>query len=473
MHKIRFGTSGWRGVFCEDFTLDNVRVVTQAIADYLRSRGLQTRGLVVGHDSRFLGEKFARETACVLAGDGIPSCLCNRDTPTPAIAFEIIRRRAAGGINFTASHNPADYNGMKFSPASGGPALPEVTEEIERRANAMLGEICYRAMPIEDAFREGLIEEIDARPAYQQAVAKLADLQAIGRSGMGFAVNPLYGTSRGYLDRMLREAGARVVCINACRDPYFGGFPPEPARNYIGDFINLVKGDDSITIGLATDGDADRFGILDGDGTFIEPNYFLALLYDYLIQVRGMRGAAARSVATSHFIDAVAAYHGYRVHETPVGFKYIGELIRSGQILLGGEESAGLTIAGHVPEKDGILACLLAAEMVAVTGKSLSMQLQDLYKRVGSFHTQRKDIRLSAAVEETFADKMAILPDSIGGWRVTEVVTVDGWKFMLENEAWILLRKSGTEPVVRLYCEARSEKDLEHLVAAARNFIAA
>lgn len=471
MHGIKFGTSGWRGIFCEDFTLDNVRVVTQAIADHLRSKGLHQRGVVIGHDSRFLGEKFARETASVLAGDGIPSFLCNRDTPTPVIAFEILRRDAAGGINFTASHNPADYNGMKFSPASGGPALPEVTDDIERRANAMLGEICYRAMPLDEAFQSGLVEEFDPQPKYEKAIEKLVDLQVIGRAGITIAVNPLYGTARGYLDKMLREAGARVVCINDYRDPYFGGFPPEPAQNYVGDFIDLVKKDQAISLGLATDGDADRYGLLDYDGTFIEPNYFLALLYDYLIRVRDVKGDAARSVATSHFIDAVASYHGQQVHETPVGFKYIGELISAGNVLLGGEESAGLTIAGHVPEKDGILACLLAAEMVAVTGKPLGAQLQDLYNRVGSFYTRRKNIRLSAGFEDQFTRKMNNPPEAIGGWKVMDIVTIDGWKFFLENDAWMLLRKSGTEPVVRLYCEARSEKDLEHLVEAGKAFI--
>jgi alpha-D-glucose phosphate-specific phosphoglucomutase len=471
MYRIRFGTSGWRGIFCEDFTLDNVRVVTQAIADHLRSRGLHERGVVVGHDSRFLGERFARCTASVLAGDGIPVFLCNRDTPTPVIAFEILRRGAAGGINFTASHNPADYNGMKFSPEWGGPALPDVTEDIEQRANAMLGEICYREMPLDKAFQSSLVEEIDPQPAYCQSLEKLVDLQLIGRSGISVAVNPLYGTARGYLDQMLRQAGVRVIAINDFRDPYFGGFPPEPAQNYIGDFIDLVRGDDTVMLGLATDGDGDRFGIIDGDGTFIEPNYFLALLYDFLLGTREQKGDVARSVATTHFIDAVAAYYGHKVFETPVGFKYIGELVRDGRVLLGGEESAGLTVAGHVPEKDGILACLLAAEMVAVTGKSLGSLLRELYSRVGCFYSCRKNIRLSEALEVQFARKMADPPDRIGGWRVRDVLTVDGWKFFLEQDAWMLLRKSGTEPVVRLYCEARSKQDLAHLVQAGKTFV--
>ncbi len=471
MFRIRFGTSGWRGILGEDFVLDNVRVVTQAIADHLQAIGNAAQGVVVGNDSRFMGERFAREAAAVLAGSGIPAFLCNRDTPTPVIAFELLRRQAAGAINFTASHNPADYNGIKFSPAWGGPALPETTQDIEQRANAMLGEICYKVMPLDAAFQNGMVTEIDPRPAYCEALADLVDLKAIAAARISIGVNPLYGTSRGYLDRMLRDAGVSVKVMNDHRDPYFGGFPPEPAQNYIGDFIDRVKADASLRLGLATDGDADRYGIVDGDGTFIEPNYILALLYDYLLRTRGLQGAAARSVATSHFVDAVARFHGQQVYETPVGFKYIGEFIRDGKILIGGEESAGLTISGHVPEKDGILACLLVAEMVAVEGKSLRELLTDLYRRVGEFHTSRSNVRLSPELESEFAAKLASPPSVIGGRKVERMLDIDGAKYFFEDESWMLFRKSGTEPVVRVYCEAGSAQQLKELAAAAKSFI--
>ena len=471
MFRIRFGTSGWRGILCEEFVFDNVRIVTQAIADHLHALGNAAQGVVVGNDSRFMGERFARETAAVLAGAGIPAFLCNRDTPTPVIAFELLRRQAAGAINFTASHNPADYNGIKFSSSWGGPALPETTQDIEERANAMLGEICYRVMPLGAAFQNGMVKEIDPRPAYCEAIAELVDLEAIASARISIAVNPLYGTSRGYLDRMLRDAGVPLMVMNDHRDPYFGGFPPEPAKNYIGDFIDRVKADPSVRLGLATDGDADRYGIVDGDGTFIEPNYILALLYDYLFRTRGLKGAAARSVATSHFIDAVAQFHGQEVYETSVGFKYIGELIRDGKILIGGEESAGLSIAGHVPEKDGILACLLVAEMVAVEGKSLGELLADLYHRVGEFHSSRTNIRLSNNLESGLAEKLASPPVIIGGKRIDRMVDIDGSKFFLEDGSWMLFRKSGTEPVVRVYCEAGSAQQLKELTAAASAFI--
>lgn len=471
MNQIKFGTSGWRGILAEDFTLDNVRVVTQAIADFLREEKAGEAGLVVGHDSRFMGELFAKETAQVLAGSGIPVFLCNRDTPTPVIAYEIMRRGTAGAINFTASHNPFEYNGIKFSTAWGGPALPEVTSEIERLANSMLGEVCYRNLPLDQAARSGLFEEIDPMPAYLENLRTRIDLEAIGRSGMTVVFDPMYGAGRDYVDSVMVEAGLLVQTINGARDPYFGGMPPDPSPEHLNDLIARVKSDKRIALGLATDGDADRYGIIDGDGTFIEPNYILALLYDYLIRRKGESGDAARSVATSHFIDAVAAHHGHAVRETPVGFKYIGEFIRDNEIVIGGEESAGLSLRGHVPDKDGVLACLLVTEMVAVEGKTLSQLLQDLYHRVGEFHTARKNLRLSAELAGKIGNKLASPPDRLAGKPVRELVTTDGIKMILNDGSWALFRKSGTEPVVRVYTEAPSRMELDLLTAAAVRFV--
>ncbi len=471
MSHIKFGTSGWRDIFCEGFTLDHVRVVVQAIADHLREEGLADGGVVIGYDARFMGADFSRETARVLAGAGIKSYFCQRDTPTPVIAHELLRRKAAGGINFTASHNPYNYNGIKFSPASGGPALPETTNDIEDRANAMIGEIVFKNMDLDHATEQGLFEEIDPREEYFATLKKLVDFKAIAASGMTIAVNPLYGSGRGYLDRILEEADVKVVKINDHLDPYFGGKPPEPAAEYIQDFIGLIKGDPSIVLGLATDGDADRFGIIDSDGTYIEPNYILALLFDYMIRRKGLRGDAARSVATSHLIDAVARHHGVNVLETPVGFKFIGEYISADRILIGGEESAGLSIKGHVPEKDGILACLLVAEMVAVEQKSLGELLADLYARVGEIHTKRINIHLSPQLEAALPDKFANPPKKIGEHKIIEVIRIDGNKYLLDDGSWLLFRKSGTEPVVRLYAETGSFESLTALIELGREFI--
>ncbi len=470
MARIAFGTSGWRGILCEDFVFDNVKVVVQAIADHVMAGPDRDKGMVVGYDSRFMGERFAKEAARVLAGAGVKTFLCRRDTPTPVISFEILRRQAAGAINFTASHNPPEYNGVKFSPAWGGPALPETTGDIERRANEMLGEVCYREIALDEALKQGLLEEIDPRERYLADLATKVDLAAIARLGT-LAVNPLYGTARGYLDEPLRGAGVDIRVINDRRDPYFGGFPPEPAEKYIQDFISLVKGDPAIRLGIATDGDADRFGIVDSDGTYIEPNYIIALLLDYLVRVRGMSGGVARSVATSHLVDAVARHHGVEVFETPVGFKYIGELISQDKIIIGGEESAGLSIRGHVPEKDGILACFLVAEMVAREGKTVSQLLEELYGRVGRFVTKRENITLSPALEEAFPTKLKAIPAEVAGARVANVVTIDGTKLILADGSWLLFRKSGTEPVVRLYGEASTDARLKEIMTAGREFI--
>jgi phosphomannomutase len=263
----------------------------------------------------------------------------------------------------------------------------------------------------------------------------------------------------------------KTVVINDHPDPYFGGLPPEPAEENIADFISLVRERDDITLGLATDGDADRYGIVDADGTFIEPNYILALLYDYLLRVKGKSGDAARSVATSHFIDAVARYHGTEILETPVGFKFIGEYISQDRILIGGEESAGLTVRGHVPDKDGIIACLLVAEMVASTGKSLKELLADLYARVGEFHTCRENLRLTPELEAGLPAKLANPPSHFAGQAVSNVVRLDGCKLILNDGSWVLFRKSGTEPVVRVYAEAGSAVALQTLIKAAVAFV--
>ena len=470
MQRITFGTSGWRGIMCEDFIFENVKIVTQAIADNVKASGEGGKGVIVGYDSRFMGESFAREAARVLTGAGIRTFLCVRDTPTPVIAFEILRRGAAGAINFTASHNPPEYNGIKFSPSSGGPALPETTNDIERRANEMVGQVCYQELPLDQAVKSGLLIEIDPMQAYLEDLAGKVDFAAIAKLGT-IAVNPLYGTARGYLAEPLKANGVQVVQMNANRDPYFGGFPPEPSEKYIQDFIKLVQQDPEIKLGIATDGDADRFGIVDADGSFIEPNYIIALLLDYLVRVKGLKGGVGRSVATSHLVDAVAKLHDVQVFETPVGFKYIGELISQDKIIIGGEESAGLTIKGHVPEKDGILACLLVAEMVAHEGMSVKALLERLYSKVGRYLTRRVNIALSPELERVFPERIAATPSSFAGVAVKDLVTVDGNKFILEDGSWLLFRKSGTEPVVRLYCEASSEDRLQSLIAAGREFI--
>ena len=470
MNTIKFGTSGWRGIIAEDFTFEGVRIVTQSIADYLKTCGEDKKGVVVGYDARFLGNRFAVEVVKILAGNGIKSFLTKGPTPTPVIAFEIIRRKAGGGINIAASHNPPEYSGLKFSSFSGEPALPAVTREIEKRANEMLLEIVYSEFSVAKARQKNLLEEIEPFLYYAEGLKQKVDISIIEKAKLEIGVDLMYGAGCGYLDRILKNAGCTINVFHDHIDPYFGGRPPDPSEENLSMLIRAVK-ENGYDLGLALDGDADRFGIIDRDGTFIEPNYILAMLFDYMVRVKGLSGGVARSVATSHLVDAVAKYYNMPVYETPVGFKYIGELITTGKILIGGEESAGLSIRGHVPEKDGMLTCLLVTEMVAREGKSLKELLNDLYKRVGRVVTKRENVQLDNASGKGLSQMLNKPPKTIAGLSVKDIKDVGGVKFLLEHGCWLLIRESGTEPVVRLYGEARGEDELERLMKAGRELV--
>jgi phosphoglucomutase len=470
--EIKFGTSGWRDIIADGFTFQNVRVCIQAISDHLKAEK-QAGGVIIGSDTRFMSTQFMALGAQVFAGNGIKVFLCNRDAPTPAISFEILRRKAAGGINFTASHNPPEYQGLKFSPAWGGPALPVTTSDIEKRANQIMKNgTKINEMDYSEAVAKNLIEIIDPMPEYLKDLATKIDLKKIQASGLKILVNPLYGTGRGYLDKILRDAGCRVTVMNDNLDPYFGGKAPEPSEKEIPDMIERMKRED-FDIGIATDGDADRFGIVAKHGVFYQPNQILGMLLDHLKNTRNWTGGVARSVATTHFIDAVARHHKIEVFETPVGFKYIGDLISQDKIILGGEESAGLTIKGHVPEKDGILACLLVTEMLACAGKPLEKILEELYNKVGWYHTRRLNFHLTAQQKEKVIEKLKSSPTEIAGLKVIETVKIDGTKYLLENDCWILTRLSGTEPVARFYAEARDAQTIEKLTQFGAEFMKA
>src|SRR5574337_232749 len=426
MDAITFGTSGWRGIIAEDFTFAGVRAVSQAIGEYVTAQGPGTQGrsVVVGYDTRFLSEAFAAEAAKTLAAQGIRVFLTERDAPTPVVAYEIIRRQTAGGIIVTASHNPPEWSGIKFSAAWGGPALPAATKQIETRANAILaarGVSPASAMSPGEAAASRLIEPIDPRESYLERLRALVDLPTLRRARLKVVVDPLYGSARDYLDRLLLEAGCEVVILHDWRDPYFGGRSPEPSAEGLRDLASRVVATGA-HLGLATDGDADRFGLVDADGSFLEPNYFLGLLLSHLVRARGWTGGVARSVATSHLVDAVARHFKIPVFETPVGFKYIGELIAEDKVVLGGEESAGLSVKGHVPEKDGILACLLAAELVASHGGGrLTDLLGALYAEVGTIVTKRLNYHLPSGAVERLRAKLEDPPKRLADRAVIQV----------------------------------------------------
>lgn len=465
-NPIKFGTSGWRGIIAEEFTFANVRLASSAIAHHLLKQSASPQ-VIVGYDTRFLSERFAATAADTLSSHGVATYLCERAEATPAIAHDIIHSQRQGGVNITASHNPAEYNGLKFSGADGGPALPEVTHDIERLA----GEIESQSWPLRKSADPTLLRHAaDPRPPYLDALRELVDLKTIEDARLKVGYHPLYGAGRGYLDHLLRERGTAVLTIDDFRDPLFNGSGPDPNEANLVRLSRLVQ-DEDCAVGLSTDGDADRFGAVDKDGTWIHPNYILAVLADYLIGQRKIPGGLGRSVATTHLLDAVARHHNVPLYETPVGFKYIGELIRQDKIALGGEESAGLSIRGHVPEKDGILACLLVAEAVARTGLSLRQQIDALFDKVGPLYSIRLNVKLTPEVSRTLPEKLKQDPHSLGRRKVVKVGRTDGLKLTFQDGSWTLVRLSGTEPVARIYCEAPSHVELDDLVAASRTFV--
>jgi phosphoglucomutase len=384
--------------------------------------------------------------------------------PTPAFAYAVISSKADGVINFTASHNPPEYNGIKFSTPDGCPALPEVTKKIEAEIAAADAE------PSANSSSAGSNETLDPKPAYLKRLGEVVDLNAIRKAGLKVAFDPMWGSARGYSDELLRSAGVEVATVHDYRDVLFGGHAPEPDDHLLEDLRKKMR-ETRAQIGIATDGDADRFGIVDADGTFLQPNYVIAILFDYLVESRGWKNGVAKSVATTNLINALAKHYGVELHETPVGFKYIGELIMQDKIAIGGEESAGLSIRDHVPEKDGVLAGLICCEAVAKRGKSLGEQLKAISNQVGSFFPQRENFRLTPEVKTKFTEKLKSDPREFCGRRVSEVVRKDGLKLVFDDGSWVCYRLSGTEPVVRVYTEARSEQGLEKLSGAAKTWI--
>jgi len=469
MATIKFGTSGWRDIIARDFTFDNVRLAAQAIAQYLNAEIRNEQSplhfreptVILGHDTRFLGREFSLAAAEVLAANDLEPLLCDRDTPTPVIAHSIRHRRAAGGINFTASHNPPEYQGLKFSTWNGAPATPEVTSKLQAENFSFKGAVI------------GTYEcrLFNPQPDYFKQLRKLVEFNVLKKARLKAAVDFSYGTGRGYLDKLLEGAGATVTSFHDELNPLFGGHHPEPNAENMREVRQFVRRGGA-QIGLGLDGDADRFGIVDRDGTWLTPNQVLTLTLYHLKKNRGWTGAVVRTVPSSHQVDAVAEMLGVKVHETPVGFKYIGALMESEPIIVGGEESGGLSVKGHVPEKDGILACLLMAELVATEGKALGQILTDLSKKIGGFHTDRINISFAPEMKQALLTRLGSGLTGIGPFPVQKFITTDGYKFLLPGGEWVAFRASGTEPLIRCYIEAKSKSNLKKLQAACREVLA-
>jgi len=457
---IRFGTSGWRGLMGEEFTFHNVRVVVQAVANYLKQKfGGRPISMAVGYDTRFLSERYALEAAKLLSKNTISVFLAERDAPSQALALQVIKRQCQGAINFTASFNPPQYNGLKFNVETGAPALPEVTDRIEEEVRKLMPRFSHVA----SYFPKENITRIDLQADYLGFIQDKIDFAAIRDSGLRVGVDLLYGTSREYLDEILEENGVSVEGIHGYIDPYFGGVIPSCTEDNLAELKALVL-EKKCRLGIATDADGDRFGIIDEEGTFIHQNFILAMLLDYLVRVKGWRGGVGRSITTTHLIDRIASRYGLPLYKTKVGFKYMADLFLRGDIIFGGEESACIAVRDHLPEKDGIFAGLLVTEMLAVEGRSLGALRDSLFEQYGTMVGGQRNVPLTPDRVKKLKALVQNPPTKVGRRKVTQVETIDGIKLDLEGGDWFLLRPSGTEPVIRCYAEASSKKGVESLL---------
>ena len=460
---IKFGTDGWRAIISDEFTFANVRKVASAVALYLVSHKSSKKPLIIGYDPRFLADRFAEEAAKVMEEAGIDVYLTERDTPTPVVAWEVRDKKAAGAMMLTASHNPAEYCGIKFIPDYAGPATESITNELQENSN--------REIELPRAARKGRIERFDPRERYIKYIMSLIDPALIKKAKLKVVYDPMYGAGRGYLDRILQKLGCEVEAIHSERDALFGGKSPEPTDENLGELKKKVV-EISAHAGLANDGDADRFGAVNDKGEFLSANMIFPLIFEYLVSKKGYTGTVVRSIATTHLIDRIAARHKIRVRETPVGFKHIARIMMEDDVIIGGEESGGISIKGHIPEKDGILADLLLVEMIASYKKPLSRIWQDLISSVGEVHTERLGLKLKEGEKEEFMRRLdKDTPQELAGLRVKQVNRTDGVKMILSEGSWVLARPSGTEPLIRAYVESDKQQKLEAIVEAVRNLI--
>ena len=464
---IKFGTDGWRAVISDEFTFANVRKVAQGIADVFLARAEAAAcapTLVVGFDTRFLSDRYAREVASVLAANGITVYLTQGDTPTPMVSFAIRHLGADGGVMITASHNPPRYNGIKIKGPYGGPGTPEDARAVEQhiQANEEAGRE-PRTMSFADAEKAGRIVRFDPFPPYREHVRALVRFERIGRGWPHIVVDPMHGAARRYFARLLEEAGAAVQEIRGDMNPGFGGVHPEPIARNLDALVEAVRGWKA-AFGLATDGDADRIGAVDESGAFVDPHRIMSLTLPYLVEDRGQRGAVVKTVSTTQMLDRLAEQYELPIYETPVGFNYIVDYILKDDVLIGGEESGGITVKGHIPEGDGILMGLLLAEIVAQSGMTLHDLVEDLYRRVGRHAYARLDYRVAAFSKRELVERLSQnVPSTLAGLPVRQVSTLDGVKYIMDG-AWLLIRPSGTEPVLRIYAEARDEATVHALL---------
>jgi len=466
---IKFGTDGWRGVIADDFTFDNVRLAAAAIGHYILSRKDPGEGVCIGYDTRFGSQAFAQTVAEVLAFAGIPVKLADRITPTPALSYGVRAHCAAGGVMITSSHNPYQWNGVKYKAYYGGSGRPTIISEIES----------YLGKPLPKAASSAKIEMVDFQTPYVEAISKFADLDLIRKSGLKFAVDCMYGAGRGVLAGIFTQIGVEFVEIRAQHDPLFPGINPEPIEPHIR-ALQEATVQHGCHAGFATDGDADRIGAVDEHGNFVDPHKIFSVLLQWLLERKKWPGDVTRAFNTTKMLDRICARYGRTLHEHGIGFKYVCDLMLEKDILIGGEESGGIGIKRHLPERDGLLNALLLANVMAEEGRTLGQLVARLQEEYGEHQYGRLDLHIQDDLKNATIAKARAGVKEFAGMPVEHVETLDGIKFFLKNpeaaskpkaaETWLLLRASGTEPLLRIYSESCSKESVNQLLEAAREF---
>jgi alpha-D-glucose phosphate-specific phosphoglucomutase len=471
-NPIKFGTDGWRGIIAEDFTFDNVRICAQAVVEYLKQDGLDKRGLVIGYDTRFASEDFAAAAAEVLAGNNIRVHLCLKPAPTPVVSFAVPATKSAGAIVITASHNPGSWNGFKYKSQDGASAPDGVTSRIEKNIASLTRQGGgVKRLALDKALKKGIVDYVDPSPAYFEHLSHFVDIDELRRRKLNIMVDPMYGAGIGYFKTALQNGNLKITEINAERNPSFPQIQPEPIAKNLIKLSRLVI-EQKADVGLATDGDADRIGIIDEEGQFLTQHQVFALLCLYLLEVCGERGAIVRTLTSTMMLSRLGKLFDVAVYETPVGFKYVAPLMMEKNAIIGGEESGGYGFRGHVPERDAILAGLYFLDFMVKAGKTPSQLLDYLYSKVGPHYYDRRDFHISAAKRQIILRRLgSSLPDTVASSKVTKVDTTDGFRLFLDDESWLLIRFSGTEPLVRIYAEAESLERAEALLDEGKKLI--
>ncbi len=463
MATIKFGTDGWRARIAEDFTFANVEIVTQALVDYLKTQNSGGNlAVIAGYDRRFASELFAERAAEVLAGNGVTVDLFASDVPTPLVSFEVKRRSLDGGVMITASHNPPEFNGFKFKAPFGGSATPAITNEIEK----LVGATEPRRLRFDEAKKQGFANVIEPTDDYRRHIENLIAINDLRNAGALVIADPMHGTGGRWIETLLSGGKIRVETIRADRDPLFGGVLPEPMPGSLELTARSVR-ERGALMALVTDGDADRVGAMDERGEYINTHQILMILLLHLVRQKGWKGSVARTFSQSVIVRRIAESYGFRLFETPVGFKHIGEIMLdpANDFLIGGEESGGIGVRGHIPERDGIFNCLLLLEAVLATGKKPSEIVLDIWRDFGEFHFKRRDLHVPIEAGQALVQRLREnTPDTFAGYKVVDVATLDGTKLIFEDESWILFRQSGTEPVLRVYCEATSVEKMTKMI---------